>query len=97
MEVDVSILRAASEKLFDHLMEMNIEKLEIPYDYYWYIPTEQEYDVSAEPRPKSFTIGQLSDDWQELRKVATDNRETLSYYFVWLSSILRAVGETLVS
>jgi hypothetical protein len=97
MEVDISVLRTATDRLFDHLIEMNIEKLEIPYDYYWHIPKEQEYDVYAKPDLEALTIGQLSDDWLELNKVVTGNHEVLGYHFVWLSSILRAIGETIVS
>ncbi len=97
MEIDISVLRTTVDKLFEHLTEVNIEQLEIPYDYYWPIPKEEEYDVYTKPDLEALTIGQLSDDWRELNKVATGNHEVLGYHFVWLSSILRAIGESMVS
>jgi hypothetical protein len=91
MRIEISDLRAVSEKLILHLEEQGIGSLEIPVDYYWNISKEQIYDPYREP--SHLDMGQLTDDWNELQKLIKSNNEPLVYYFVWLAAILRAVGE----
>jgi hypothetical protein len=42
-------------------------------------------------------MGQLSDDWNEVTKIASGQRPPMAYALVWLSSLLRVVGSKLVS
>ena len=66
----------------------------ISVDYYWSIPREQRLDVTKEPT--EHTLGQLSDDLSELTRIDDDEAEVISYALVWLSSVLRELGETTV-
>lgn len=94
MEIKLSELRQLSEKLFAHLEENGFSTIEITSDFYWNIPEETRYDRYEEP--KEFTMGQLSDDWNELQKILRGDRESLGYALVWYSAILKAIGEKVV-
>lgn len=94
MQVSTSELRTICERLLAHLDELKVEIVDIPYDIYWDVPQTSRYDPYQEP--KEYTIGQLTDDWAELRKVLQGTNEPLGYHFVWLAAILRAVGEEIV-
>lgn len=94
MEISLSDLRKVTNKIFDHLERLGYQKLELDKDYYWNISEELVYDVSIDPT--DFEIGQLSDDWAELEKILSNEDKPLSYSLVWLSAILRFVGETVV-
>ncbi|MFO0961200.1 MAG: hypothetical protein U0800_27785 [Isosphaeraceae bacterium] len=92
MQISTEELIKATEALLVHLRAGGREALEIPHDFYWFVPTDQRYDAYKEPA--GLTVGQLSDDWAELRKLAIGEAEPVNYAFVWLASILRALGET---
>lgn len=94
MEIKLSELRQLCEKLFTHIEEIGFEKIELSSDYYWEIPEEGRYDSFTEP--KEFTMGQLSDDWNELQKILRGEHEPLGYALVWYSAILKAIGEKVV-
>ena|ERR1044072_3730514 len=96
MQISISDLRAISEIIFSHVEAMGINSVNIPADYYWEIPKDQRYDPYKEPDPKQFEIGQLSDDWSELQKIAEGKSEPITYALVWMSSLLKAVGEEVV-
>jgi hypothetical protein len=91
MRVNVSELRAACERVFEHLGATGQESFHLDADYYWNIPAEQRYDVSA--APSSLTIGQISDDWDGLRKIAAGKDEPVGYDLVRLAAVLRAMGD----
>lgn len=91
MDVQISDLRALAEQLLKHLQETKRGVISIDHDYYWVIPEEQRYEPHEEP--KEFTLGQLSDDYRELMRVRNGEAEPIGYALVWLSSLLRAVGE----
>lgn len=94
MDITISELRAAAAILFDHLEHTGRTRVTIPHDYYWDIPSELIYDPAAEPG--EFTLGQLSDDINEMRKIVDGEKDPLGYALVWLGALLRAVGEQTV-
>ena len=94
MQVSVSELRAMTEKLFLHLERKDYSSVELSTDYYWNIPKEFRYNPYEEP--KDLDLGQLTDDWANLRKILEGTTEPVGYAFVWLSTVLRAVGEIVV-
>jgi hypothetical protein len=55
-------------------------------------PREALYDPYTQP--ESLSLGQLSDDWEDLLKIDSENMPAVGYAAVWLASILRAVGES---
>jgi hypothetical protein len=91
MKISLSELKAVILKEIDHLEKLGYAQVEYPVEYYWNIPQEVRYDPYQEP--KRFTLGQLSDNWEGLKQVLEGEREPVVYDLVWLSTILRAIGE----
>lgn len=92
MKIHVAELRNQALRLLRHLEETYQEELELDADYYWEIDCHELYDPFKDPgRP---TLGQLSDDWQELQATMRDEDEhpPTGYSLVQLASILRAIG-----
>ena len=95
MIIHVSELSKLSEELIAHLRAVAGEKIDIPVDYYWNLTKDQKYNPYEQP--SELTMGQLSDDWSELHKVINGDAEPISYHLVWLTAILRALGEYTIS
>jgi hypothetical protein len=93
MKIETSELKQVVEKLLRHLDELNIEELDLPYDYYWDIPKEILYDSYKEP--SRFTIGQLSDNWKDLQALLDPSRDALVQDYEDLAAVLKAVGQTI--
>jgi len=93
MRVRISELKRLSEILLNHIRESGCEFVDIPNDFYWFIDKAKVYDPYKEPNPSDFTLGQLSDDWNNLLKILNNENEPIGYALVWLSSIMRNVGE----
>ena len=91
MRITIDELEAMTRVLFDHLRRTERGTIDVSQDYYWHIPKEQRYD--AHSNPTAFTLGQLSDDWSELRKIASGQNDPIAYGLVWLSAVLLYVGD----
>lgn len=91
MNVKVAELRAIADRLFAYLEETERDEFEVSEDYYWTISKEEVYDPSKDPG--DLTIGQLSDDWNELNAILKEESPPIAYALVWLSAILRNIGE----
>ena len=92
MEVTIKQLREAFEKLAVHLEQQGKKSVAISFDFYWSIPKVQLYDNYDQPT--QLTMGQLSDDLLELQRIASGESPTISYGYVWLSTILKAIGDS---
>ncbi len=91
MNVSIEELRAISTKLIDHLESLGITTVEIEDDYYWTFPKDQLYDPTlTTPDP---SLGQLTDDWNELQLINRGERPPVAIALSWLAAIMRAVGE----
>ena len=97
MKIQLAELRQATNVLFDHLEKTGRTEIEVTEDFYWSIPEKHLYSVYTAPPESDLTMGQLSDDWKELTKIAAGQSPPLAYALVWLSSLLRFVGTKLVS
>ena len=91
MQVNVKELQHISSILLNHIAAKGTANIELDKDYYWDVPSPQRYNPYQEPT--EHTLGQLDDDWKELQKVVTSDAMTINYHLVWLSAIIRAVGE----
>lgn len=91
MIVTTEELKKMCAQLLSHLENNGYASVSIPVDYYWNIPAQYRYDPYREPEERD--LGQLTDDWAELQKILNDEREPIGYALVWLSTILRVVGE----
>lgn len=90
MNVSTTQLRQLCDALLSHIEEV-APSVEVREDYYWAVPRESRYDLYEQP--SALTLGQLSDDWSELDKIRSGEREPHPHALVWLASILRYVGE----
>jgi hypothetical protein len=94
MRVTTAELRVATLALLRHLDETGQAEFEIEEDYYWFVPQEEAY--TPYQSPKDLTLGQLSHDWEEVQALAQGRKEPLGYVMVWLSAVIRRVGERAV-
>lgn len=92
MQISTADLRKVVNILIDHLEENDCQSFELTADYYWHIPKELKYDPYQEPN--NFSLGQLTDDWTELQGLLQGSSEPISYALVWLSSVIRFIGES---
>ncbi len=95
MEVSIDELLTVTKQILDRLKEAGYDKVAVEHDYYWNIPTDERYKV--EQQPSTLTIGQLDDDVRELRRIISGEKEAFGYALVWLSAVLRAVGEKAIA
>ena len=95
MKIQISELRKFSTKLFDHLEESGNSIVELNTDYYWVISKSQLYDPNNDP--DDFSLGQLSDDYEFLEKMASGESPPIAYGLLWLSSLARYIAEKVVS
>ena len=94
MQISIEKLKALADLLLSHVEESGSKTIEIGDDYYWDVPESARYNPSD--KPIDLTIGQLSDDVSELRRMLAGDTPVLGYGLVWLSAVLRRVGETSV-
>jgi hypothetical protein len=92
MKVSTDELRRATLALLRHLDESGQKIFDINEDFYWDVPADKRYSPYSEPT--GLTLGQLSDEWADVAKMADGSREPVAYGLVWLAAVLRRVGET---
>jgi hypothetical protein len=89
--IQIAELKRITNQLLDHIEKSEVESVEISADYYWHVPKDERYDHYK--KPAELSIGQLSDDWMELKKILDGENKPIAFALVWLSNILRYVGE----
>lgn len=95
MKIKTSDLLIVLELLLKQQEEAGNKEFELPVDYYWNIGKEDKYNPYAEP--KELTMGQLTDDWKELKQIQAGESQAIGYALVWLGQILIAIGEEYVA
>lgn len=93
-EIPVETLRRAAELLLSHLQAVEGPVVALDADYFWAIPARQRNNVDSEPT--DFTVGQLTESFQNLSEIVEGSSPVISYALVWLADILRAAGEVVV-
>ncbi len=91
MNIKLSELQAVADRLFAHLRETGREEFDVTDDYYWDISKDELYEPRKDPG--DLTMGQLSHDWERLQAVLGGEDPPIGHSLVWLSAILRNVGE----
>jgi hypothetical protein len=95
MTIDVSITKKAIELIFAQLEAAGISVIDIEDEYYWEVSKRERYQPYH--KPTEFELGQISDDLQELSKIVNGSSEPNAFALVWAASVLRRIGETIVS
>ena len=90
MKISTAEIRSIVETLCRHLDETDRSAIEVDEDYYWHVPDDEVFDVSKDPT--ELNVGQITDDWSELQKISDKTMPPIGHGFVWLSSVLRAIG-----
>ena len=90
MTINLEELRQIVSVLLDSLEE-NTNSIAIDADHYWDVPEKARYDNYD--TPTELSIGQLTDDWNELQRIGRGETPALPYALVWLSTLLRRIGE----
>lgn len=91
LQIQVSEIEKALARLLETLREREGDVVELPEtDYYWAIPPEEMYDPFN--KPKALTLGQLSDDLQELGRIADGQAPPVAGDFLRLSAVLAVIG-----
>ena len=91
MKVKIADLQNATNKIFDYLQEQDVDEIEISEDYYWVIDENELYDPYKEP--KTFTLGQLSSDIEDIQKMASGSLPVVGFSLVPLSALFKYIGE----
>lgn len=87
---NVEELRALFDLLMTHIDRCGyVAGVELD-DLYWDIPASDRYDPYE--TPNQLNLGSLSDDMQGLRQMLSEERP-IGYHLVWLSAVLRRIGE----
>lgn len=94
MSINLDELNRILDKLFAHLKKNGVNDIELTKDFYWYISENQVYNPYN--KPTELTLGQLTDNWNELIKTLEEDNDLIAYNFVWAATILRALGEKIV-
>ena len=90
MEISTDEIRSFTECLCDHLEQTGRSTVNLKGDYYWVINPDQLQLLENEPN--DFSIGQLSDDLSELRKISAEDAPAIGHGFVWLGHLLTILG-----
>jgi len=95
LQINIDEIEKAMLQLFKELriQKGNIIELE-PVDYYWAIDSKELYNPYD--NPSDLSLGQITDDLLEMKKIADKKSEPISYDFVKLSSILTMIGHKTV-
>lgn len=91
MTINIDDLQKISNIMLDHLKEIGYEEIELQTDYYWFIDGDDLYNPASQPN--DLTLGQLSDEWDNLQTVLDPSKYPITHYLIWLSAIFRAIGE----
>lgn len=95
LQINLNEIEKAMSVLLHDLREAQGEVIEIePIDYYWAIPREELYNPYEEPT--DLTLGQLTDDLEEMKKLAEGTSEPVSLDLVKMSAILAMLGHKTV-
>jgi hypothetical protein len=91
VKVSIGELRETSNRLLDHVESLGVKEVDLIQDYYSSFPSDQLYDPTLiTPNP---SLGQLTDDWNELQMIKRGERPPVAIALSWLSAVMRAVGE----
>ncbi len=91
MKISIDDVRKVVGLLLSHLEETEGDLVNVEQDFYWHVPTDGRYDSYS---PPSLSVGQLSDDIEQLRGLLDGSKEPLGSDLMWLAQVLRAIGES---
>jgi hypothetical protein len=89
MKVNIDEIQKITFLLLSKLKESKGNEIEISSDYYWDISQDELYSPHKEP--KNITLGQLSDDLEEVQRLSKSD-DGIIYDLKRLSNILKVLS-----
>ena len=89
MKINVDEIQKITSLLLSRLKESRGNEIEITNDYYWDISDEELYNPYEEP--KNITLGQLSDDIEEIQRLINSD-DAIMYDLKRLAGIFKAIS-----
>ena len=89
MKISIDKIQKIASLLLSRLKESKGDEIEITNDYYWDISDEELYNPYEEP--KNITLGQLSDDIEEIQRLINSD-DGIIYDFKRLAVIFKAIS-----
>ena len=91
--IRIADLKAAAQRALSLAEDLLGPEVAIAADYYWHVPVDDAFDLTGEPR--TFTVGQLSDDFAEaVQSDRTRVPQEASHDLSHLIGLLRALELT---
>jgi hypothetical protein len=90
MKVNIDEIQKLTSLLLSKLKESKGNEIEISNDYYWDISQDEIYSPYEEP--KNVTLGQLSDDLEEVQRLINSDDDAIMYDLMRLSNILKVLS-----
>jgi hypothetical protein len=89
MKINIDNIQKIASLLLERLKESKGSEIEIKNDYYWDISEDELYSPYEEP--KNITLGQLSDDLEEVQRLNKSD-DAVIYDLKRLSQILKVLS-----
>jgi hypothetical protein len=89
VKVKIDDIEKVTLLLLSKLKESKGNEIELNNDFYWDISEEELYNPYQEP--KNITLGQLSDDLEEIQRLINSD-DAISYDLKRLASILKVLS-----
>lgn len=93
MIIDVNELGTALNELINKCYKSNIRFIDTTEDNFWYIDTEESFDLEQEPQ--ELCVGSICEDYEELTKLTRKLREPNILDFERCANILKVLGESI--
>jgi len=90
MRLNLDDLQGVISLLLSNIKDEKGVEIELKNDFYWDISAKELYNPYEEP--KDITLGQLSDDIQEVKKLSQSGENAIPYDLKRVAEILKAIS-----
>lgn len=94
-QIPAERIKNVLELLLRHVTERSGEVIAVQVEEFWSVPSDEVYDIYN--TPQQLVIGTISESWHRLEEMLNDDSKVLGYGLVWLSQVLRAIGDDFVA
>ena len=95
LQINLAEVEKALSILLEQLRAAKGEVIELePVDFYWSVPPEARYDPYHEP--SELTLGQLTDDLEEIKKLAEGRTPPVALDLAKVGAVLAMLGDRTV-
>ena len=93
MKLFIKDLRILCEKILTKAEESGIQELEIDFDYYWDVSSEDKCNL--ETKEPDLIVGSLVDDLNSLKNILKNETTPTIIDFERLGNLIKAVGDSI--